>query len=62
MPQFLVDLQRNLKGIWSRLDGGQRLIVAAVLATAVVGLSAILWFAGQPAYVVAFEGAEETGC
>ncbi len=55
MPQFLVDLQRNLKGIWSRLDGSQRLIVAAVMLAAVVGLGGILWYAGQPSYVVVFE-------
>jgi flagellar biosynthesis/type III secretory pathway M-ring protein FliF/YscJ len=54
MPQFLIDLQNNLKGIWSRLDGGQRLIVVAVMSVAVIGLGAILWFAGQPAYVVVF--------
>src|SRR5262245_1531503 len=53
MPQFLTDLQKNLKGIWSRLDGGQRLIVVAVTSVAVIGLCAILWFAGQPTYVVA---------
>lgn len=55
MPQFLIDLQRNLKGIWSRLDGGQRLIIGAVMFVAVLGLGAILWFAGQPSYVVAFQ-------
>ena len=57
MRQFLTELQKNLSGIWSRLDGGQRLIVASVMLAAVVGLSAILWFAGQPSYVTVLEPA-----
>lgn len=60
MPQFLADLQRNLKGIWSRLDGGQRLIVAAVVMAAVVGFGAIVWFAGQPNYVTVYQAKSGT--
>lgn len=55
MRQFLSELQKNLMGIWARLDGGQRLVVLTVLAAATVGLGAILWFAGQPSYVNVFE-------
>lgn len=55
MRQFLSELQKNLAGIWARLDGGQRLIVMSVMAAAMVGLGAILWFAGQPSYVSVFE-------
>lgn len=57
MRQFLGELQKNLSGIWSRLDGSQRLIVGSVMLAAVVGLSAILWFAGQPSYVTVLEPA-----
>jgi flagellar M-ring protein FliF len=55
MRQFLNDFQKNLKGIWSRLDGGQRLIVSAVLVASLVGLGGMVWFAGQPTYVAVFE-------
>lgn len=55
MRQFLSEFQKNLMGIWARLDGGQRLVVLTVLAAAMVGLGAILWFAGQPSYVSVFE-------
>ncbi|HEU4419038.1 MAG TPA: flagellar M-ring protein FliF C-terminal domain-containing protein, partial [Planctomycetota bacterium] len=37
-----------MKGIWSRLDGGQRLVVAAALFATLTGLGAIVWFARQP--------------
>jgi len=40
----------QINGIWSRLDSGQRLVVSVVLAATVAGLSAIVWFAGQPSY------------
>lgn len=50
MRRFLNDLMVQLKGIWARLDGAQRLVVTAVLAAAVVGLAATLWFAGRPSY------------
>ncbi|MCR9246672.1 MAG: hypothetical protein NXI31_16690 [bacterium] len=51
MRTFFNDLSSQLKGIWGRLDGGQRLVVASVLLATVVGLGAIVWFAGQPSYV-----------
>jgi flagellar M-ring protein FliF len=54
MRQFLADLLRQLKGIWSRLDGSQRLVVAAVMAAAVVGLVAMVWFAGRPSWQEVF--------
>ena len=52
MGGFFSDLMTQLKAIWARLDGGQRLTVASVLAAAVVGLIAIVWVANQPSYVV----------
>src|SRR5204863_6487557 len=55
MRQFLSDLRNNLKGIWGRLDGGQRLVVVAVLLASAVGLGAMLWYAAQPSYVTVFE-------
>ncbi len=57
MRPFLDELRKNLAGIWARLDGGQRLIVAAVLLAAGVGLGAIFWFAAQPSYVTVLEPA-----
>src|SRR5689334_24132205 len=54
MRQFLADLFRQLKGIWGRLDGSQRLVVCAVMAAAVVGLVAIVWFAGRPSWQEVF--------
>jgi flagellar biosynthesis/type III secretory pathway M-ring protein FliF/YscJ len=54
MRSFLNDVLLQLKGIWSRLDGGQRLIVSAVLAATVVGLGAIVWYAGRPSYEAVF--------
>ena len=56
MRVFLGELQQNLKGIWSRLDGGQRLVVGAVTGAVALGLMAMVWFASQPSYVVAFTG------
>lgn len=55
MRDFLIELQRNLRGIWSRLDGGQRLVVASVLFAALVALGGMLWYAIQPTYVTVFE-------
>jgi flagellar biosynthesis/type III secretory pathway M-ring protein FliF/YscJ len=52
MQTFLNDFLTQLKGIWSRLDGGQRLVVGAVLLAAVVGFGGIVWFAGQPSYEI----------
>ena len=54
MRQFLADLQKNLKGIWSRLDAGQRFVVVAVLLASTVGLCAMLWYAAQPSWVTVF--------
>jgi flagellar biosynthesis/type III secretory pathway M-ring protein FliF/YscJ len=54
MRQFLADLQKNVKGIWSRLDAGQRLVVVAVLLASMVGLGAMLWYAAQPSWVTVF--------
>jgi len=54
MRNFLNDLLVQLKGIWGRLDGGQRLIVAAVLLATMVGLGGIVWYAGRPTYEVVF--------
>ncbi|HLQ38074.1 MAG TPA: hypothetical protein VK348_09750, partial [Planctomycetota bacterium] len=55
MRNFFTELLRQLQGIWKRLDGGQRLVVVAVLAAAVVGLGAIVWFAGRPSYENVFQ-------
>lgn len=52
MGAFFSDLLTQLKAIWARLDGGQRLTVASVLGAAVVGLIAIVWVANRPSYVV----------
>ena len=50
MRTFFNDFLVQMKGIWARLDGGQRLIVVAVLGATVVGLGGIVWYAGQPSY------------
>lgn len=55
MRQFFSDFQKNMQGIWSRLDGGQRLIVGAVLTASIVGLLGMVYYAGQPNYVSVFE-------
>ena len=44
----------QMKGIWGRLDGGQRLVVAAVVLATLAGMGGIVWFAGQPSYVNVF--------
>ena len=44
----------NLRGIWARLEGPQRLVVAAVLLATVVGLGGVVWFAGQPSYEIVY--------
>jgi len=54
MRQFFNDLMTQMRGIWARLEGPQRLVVAAVLLATVVGLGAIVWFAGQPSYEVVY--------
>lgn len=50
MRTFFSDFVLQLKGIWSRLDGGQRLVVASILFATVAGLGAMVWYAGQPSY------------
>ncbi len=52
MQTFLNDFLAQVKGIWGRLDAGQRLVVLAVSAATVVGFGAIVWFAGRPSYEV----------
>ena len=54
MRTFFNDLLVQMKAIWSRLDGSQRLVVSVVMFAAVVGLGGIVWFAGQPTYVNVF--------
>ncbi len=56
MRAFFTDFSQQLRGIWARLDGGQRLVVASVLLATVVGLGAIVWYAGQPSYRTVFTG------
>lgn len=48
MPPFLAEILAQLRSIWARLDGGQRLVVITVLLATVTGLGAIVWFAGRP--------------
>lgn len=50
MRNHVQDVLAQLKGIWGRLDGGQRFVVAAVATATIVGLGAIVWFAGRPSY------------
>ncbi|MGC6486171.1 MAG: flagellar M-ring protein FliF C-terminal domain-containing protein [Planctomycetota bacterium] len=54
MRNFLQDVATQLRGIWARLEGPQRLVVSAVTLATLVGLGAIVWFAGQPSYEVVF--------
>lgn len=62
MRNFLQDVTTQLRGIWARLEGPQRLVVAAVTLATLVGLGGIVWFAGQPSYEVVFSATsgEET--
>jgi len=62
MRQFIQDLTTQMRGIWARLEGPQRLVVGAVLLATFVGLGGIVWFAGQPSYEVVFSATsgEET--
>lgn len=54
MRFFLNEILSQLKGIWNRLDGGQRLVVSAVMVATIVGLGVVVWFAGQPSYETVF--------
>jgi flagellar M-ring protein FliF len=54
MRQFFNDLLIQMKGIWGRLEGPQRLVVSAVLLATLVGLGAMIWFAGKPSYEIVF--------
>ncbi len=54
MRFFLNEILAQLKGIWNRLDGGQRLVVSAVMVATIVGLGVVVWFAGQPSYETVF--------
>jgi flagellar M-ring protein FliF len=57
MRFFLNEILAQLKGIWGRLDGGQRLVVSAVMLATIVGLGVVVWFAGQPSYETVFTAA-----
>lgn len=52
MQTFLNDFLAQVKGIWSRLDAGQRLVVVAVMVATVVGFGGIVWYAGRPSYEI----------
>jgi len=54
MRSFVNDLFAQMKGIWSRLDAGQRFVVSAVTLATVVGLGTIVWYAGRPSYETVF--------
>ena len=51
MPTFLQELLTQLRGIWGRLDGGQRATILTVLGAAIVGLAALVYVAQRPDYV-----------
>jgi flagellar biosynthesis/type III secretory pathway M-ring protein FliF/YscJ len=63
MRQFFNDLMTQMRGIWARLEGPQRLVVSAVMLATLVGLGAIVWFAGQPSYEIVYtaRSGEEIG-
>lgn len=54
MRQFFSDILIQMRGIWARLESQQRLVVSAILLATVVGLGAMVWYAGQPSYEVVF--------
>ena len=39
------DLFTQMKGIWARLDAGQKLVVSAVMIARVASLGGSVWFA-----------------
>ena len=54
MRQFFSYILIQMKGIWARLEGQQRVVVGAVLLATVVGLGAMVWYAGQPSNETVF--------
>jgi len=54
MQVFFNEILAQLKGIWNRLDAGQRLVVSAVMVATLAGLGAVVWFASQPSYETVF--------
>jgi flagellar M-ring protein FliF len=54
MRLLINDVLTQIRGIWNRLDGGQRFVVSAVTVATLAGLGAIVWFAGQPSYETVF--------
>ncbi|HEX6811799.1 MAG TPA: flagellar M-ring protein FliF C-terminal domain-containing protein [Planctomycetota bacterium] len=58
--QTFRDVLVQMKGIWSRLDGGQKLVVAAVLFATLSGLGGIAWFAARPDVEVRTAGPSAT--
>lgn len=50
MQFFFNELLSQVRGIWARLDAGQRLVILVVVAATVVGVFGLLWYAGQPSY------------
>ena len=54
MATFFNDIIAQMKGIWARLEGQQRLVVVAVMFATIVGLGGMVWFAGQPSYEVVY--------
>src|SRR5690606_14831653 len=55
MPRFLLDVLTQFKSVWARLDAGQRWLMGAVVALTVIGLTAMVWYAGRPDYQVVVE-------
>jgi flagellar biosynthesis/type III secretory pathway M-ring protein FliF/YscJ len=52
VPAFLAEILGQVRAIWGKLDAGQRLTAGLVVLATVVGLSAVVWFAGRPDYQV----------
>src|SRR5687768_5127740 len=61
MRNYANDVFTQIKGIWQRLDTGQRFVVSAVTLATVAGLAAIVWFAGRPSYQTVYtaQGADD---
>lgn len=54
MRNLANDVFTQIKGIWTRLDAGQRFVVTAVTLATIAGLATIVWFAGRPSYQTVF--------